>query len=78
MELLNLVSGSIFLHKVLFLLEIIFLPALIEQSPLEWLAWIEVTLLSCHSLLVLEHLLVDLFDESQFVHIDLYLILEIF
>ena len=58
------------------LLEVVFLPILIEQPALERHGWVEVALLRAHSLLILQHLLIDMTNNPQLMNIDLNLVLE--
>jgi hypothetical protein len=64
--------------EVFLLFEIIFLPRLVEKSFIERLAWIEITFLSGHSLLVLQHLFIQLPDDPELVDVKLSFVLKIF
>lgn len=63
---------------VLLFLEVVFLPILIEKPPLKWLRRVEKAFLRCKSLLILEHFLVCLLHDPQFMDIYLDFVLEVF
>lgn len=75
---LNFVAGAVLLIlEILFLFEVIFLPGLVEEPPLERLRGVEVAFLSGHGLLILKHLLIDLPNHPKLMDVDLDLVLEV-
>ena len=67
-----------FILEVFLFLKIVFLPTLVKKTSLKGLAWVKIAFLRSGSLLVLEHFFVGIADNSQFVDVNLNLVLEIF